>query len=59
MEDLRNAGVDKMVDPNIGWNVEIANYEGVYPHSHTKFMIVDGKLMVGAGFNFGHLHFPL
>ena len=59
MEDLRNAGVDKMVDPNIGWKVEIANYEGVYPHSHTKFMIVDGKLMVGAGFNFGYLHFPL
>lgn len=58
IEDLRNAGVDKMVDSNLGWNVEIANYEGVYPHSHTKFLVVDGTLAVGAGFNYGHLHFP-
>lgn len=58
IEDLRNAGVDKMVDSNIGWNVEVANYEGVYPHSHTKFMIVDGRLVIGAGFNYGYLHFP-
>ncbi|GAH45759.1 unnamed protein product, partial [marine sediment metagenome] len=58
MNDLRIAGVDKMVDPNIGWNVEVANYEGVFPHSHTKFIVVDGKLSVGAGFNFGYLHFP-
>jgi phosphatidylserine/phosphatidylglycerophosphate/cardiolipin synthase-like enzyme len=58
MEDLRNAGVDKMVDSNIGWNVEVANYEGVYPHSHTKFIVIDGKIAVGAGFNYGYLHFP-
>ena len=56
--DLRNAGVDKMVDPDIGWKVELANYEGVYPHSHTKFMVIDGKISVGAGFNFGYLHYP-
>jgi phosphatidylserine/phosphatidylglycerophosphate/cardiolipin synthase-like enzyme len=58
IDDLRNAGVDKMVDSDIGWNVEIANYEGVYPHSHTKFLVVDGKIAVGAGFNYGYLHFP-
>lgn len=58
IEDLRNAGVDKMIDPNIGWKVEVANYEGVYPHSHTKFMVVDGKSVVGAGFNYGYLHLP-
>jgi len=58
MDDLRNAGVDKMVDPNIGWKVEVANYEGVYPHSHTKFIVVDGKIAIGAGFNYGYLHFP-
>jgi cardiolipin synthase len=58
IEDLRNAGVDKMVDSNIGWNVEVANYEGVYPHSHTKFIVVDGRIAIGAGFNYGYLHFP-
>jgi phosphatidylserine/phosphatidylglycerophosphate/cardiolipin synthase-like enzyme len=58
IEDLRNAGVEEMVDPNIGWKVEVANYEGVYPHSHTKFMVIDGKIVVGAGFNFGYLHYP-
>ena len=58
IEDLRNAGVDKMVDQNIGWKIEVANYKGVYPHSHTKFMVVDGKLAVGAGFNYGYLHLP-
>jgi phosphatidylserine/phosphatidylglycerophosphate/cardiolipin synthase-like enzyme len=58
IEDLRTAGVEKMVDANLGWKVEIANYEGVYPHSHTKFLVVDGKIVVGAGFNYGHLHFP-
>ncbi len=50
MEDLRNAGVDRMIDPDIGWKVEVANFDGVYPHSHTKFMVVDGKIVVGAGF---------
>lgn len=58
IEDLRNAGVEVMVDSNIGWKVEVANYEGVYPHSHTKFMVIDGKNVVGAGFNFGYLHYP-
>ncbi len=58
INDLRAAGVDKMVDPEIGWKVEVANYEGVFPHSHTKFLIIDGKVVVGAGFNYGYLHFP-
>jgi phosphatidylserine/phosphatidylglycerophosphate/cardiolipin synthase-like enzyme len=58
LEDLRHAGVDKMVDSDLGWKVEVANYEGVYPHSHTKFMIIDGKTMVASGYNYGYLHFP-
>jgi phosphatidylserine/phosphatidylglycerophosphate/cardiolipin synthase-like enzyme len=55
--DLREAGVEKMVDPQIGWRLEIANYAGVYPHSHTKFLVVDGRLVMAAGFNYGYLHF--
>lgn len=58
LENLRTAGVDKMVDSDIGWKVEVANYEGVYPHSHTKFMIIDGKITVASGYNYGYLHFP-
>jgi phosphatidylserine/phosphatidylglycerophosphate/cardiolipin synthase-like enzyme len=58
INDLRKAGVDKMVDSEIGWKVEVANFEGVYPHSHTKFLIIDGKIAMAAGFNYGYLHFP-
>jgi phosphatidylserine/phosphatidylglycerophosphate/cardiolipin synthase-like enzyme len=58
LENLRAAGVDKMVDSDLGWKVEVANFEGVYPHSHTKFMIIDGKTMVASGYNYGYLHFP-
>lgn len=58
MEDLRKAGLEKLVDEEIGWRVEIANYAGTYPHAHTKFMVVDGAILVGAGFNYGYLHLP-
>lgn len=58
IDDLRHAGVDKMVDSEIGWKVEIANFEGTFPHSHTKFMIVDGKRVIASGYNYGYLHFP-
>jgi phosphatidylserine/phosphatidylglycerophosphate/cardiolipin synthase-like enzyme len=55
--DFRNAGVDKLVDPEIGWRLEIANFPGTYPHSHTKFLVVDGKTIMSAGFNYGYFHF--
>lgn len=56
--DLREAGVEKMVDPGIGWRLEVANFPGTYPHSHTKFMVIDGSYVAGAGFNYGYLHLP-
>jgi len=56
--DMREAGVEKMVDPEIGWRLEVANFPGAYPHSHTKFMVVDGKRATSAGFNYGYLHLP-
>jgi phosphatidylserine/phosphatidylglycerophosphate/cardiolipin synthase-like enzyme len=59
IEDLRRAGVDKMEDPAIGWKLEVANFRGSYPHSHTKFMVVDGKELIAAGFNISWLHYPL
>ena len=55
--DFRDAGVEKMVDPEIGWRLEVANFPGTYPHSHTKFVVVDGKTVTSAGYNYGYLHF--
>jgi phosphatidylserine/phosphatidylglycerophosphate/cardiolipin synthase-like enzyme len=58
LSDLREAGVEKMVDPAIGWRLEVANFPGTYPHSHTKFIVIDGKQVTGVGFNYGYLHLP-
>ena len=55
--DLKAAGVEKMVDEEIGWRIEVANFPGTYPHSHTKFLIVDGKTSGSLGFNYSYLHF--
>jgi phosphatidylserine/phosphatidylglycerophosphate/cardiolipin synthase-like enzyme len=57
LEDLREAGVEEMVNPDIGWQLEVANFSGTYPHSHSKFLVLDGKTLLGAGFNYGYLHF--
>jgi cardiolipin synthase len=59
LADLRNAGVDKMIDPDIGWRLEVADFEGAMPHSHTKFMVVDGKSALIAGFNMEYVHYPV
>jgi hypothetical protein len=57
IKDLKAVGVEKMVDPEIGWRVEVANYPGVYPHSHNKMFVVDGKLAGALGFNYNYIHF--
>jgi hypothetical protein len=57
IKDLKTVGVEKMVDPEIGWRVEVANYSGVYPHSHNKMFIIDGKLAGSLGFNYNYIHF--
>ena len=53
---MRFAGVPTMSDPEIGWNLEVANYDGSWPHGHTKMVVIDGKTAVAAGFNFQHKH---
>lgn len=58
ISDLRAAGVEEMVDPAIGWRLEVANFPGTYPHSHTKFVVIDGRQVTSAGFNYGYLHLP-
>ena len=57
LRDLKAAGVDEMVNEEIGWKVEVANFEGTYPHSHTKFMVIDGKKVLGMGFNYNYVHY--
>ena len=57
IKDLKTVGVEKMVDPEIGWRVEVANYPGVYPHSHNKMLVVDGKQAASLGFNYNYIHF--
>lgn len=59
LADLRDAGVSEMVNPEIGWRLEVANFPGTYPHSHTKFVVVDGRTVAGVGFNYGYLHLPI
>ena len=58
LADLREAGVEEMVNPEIGWKLEVANFDGTFPHSHTKFFVIDGELLMAAGFNYGYLHYP-
>ena len=58
IDDLRNAGVEKMEDPEVGWKLEVANFSGSYPHSHTKFIVIDGRQLMSAGFNVSWLHYP-
>jgi len=59
ISDLREAGIEKMIDPEIGWRLEVANFPGTYPHSHSKFVVVDGKQVLGVGYNFGYFHLPV
>lgn len=57
LEDLRAAGLPELVNEALGWRVEIADFDGRWPHMHTKMMIVDGKTVMAAGFNYSYLHF--
>ncbi|MFN2233893.1 MAG: hypothetical protein ACK2U1_06655, partial [Anaerolineales bacterium] len=53
---MRYAGLPTMSDPEIGWKLEIANFDGSWPHGHTKMVVIDGKTTVAAGFNYQHKH---
>jgi hypothetical protein len=59
IEDIRDAGVDEMTNPKIGWNLQVADYKGALPHSHTKMLIVDGKTVVAAGYNMTYEHYSI
>jgi phosphatidylserine/phosphatidylglycerophosphate/cardiolipin synthase-like enzyme len=56
LDDLKAAGLPALSDAELGWKVEIANFDGQFPHGHTKFMVVDGKTAVANGYNYSYLH---
>ncbi|NJN53951.1 MAG: hypothetical protein HC804_03855 [Anaerolineae bacterium] len=56
LADLRTAGLPELMNEEMGWQVEIADFDGQWPHMHTKIMIVDGKAMMAAGYNYSYLH---
>ena len=56
MQDLNNAGLPELVNEELGWKVEVANFDGAWPHAHSKFVVVDGKTAMSAGFNYSYLH---
>jgi phosphatidylserine/phosphatidylglycerophosphate/cardiolipin synthase-like enzyme len=58
LQDLHDAGVPEMENEEIGWKLEVADFSGAWPHAHSKFVIVDGKTTVAAGFNYSYLHLP-
>jgi phosphatidylserine/phosphatidylglycerophosphate/cardiolipin synthase-like enzyme len=51
INDLKEAGLEKMIDPELGWRVEVGNFAGRWPHSHVKTLIIDGVTVVASGFN--------
>ena len=58
ISDLHAAGVPELKNDEIGWNLEVANFSGSWPHSHTKLMVVDGKTVQSVGYNMQHTHLP-
>ncbi|GAB4427494.1 MAG: hypothetical protein Kow0031_07570 [Anaerolineae bacterium] len=58
-DDLQAAGLPELRNDDIGWKVEVANYSGSWPHSHTKTLIVDGAVVQSAGFNMQYSHLPV
>lgn len=59
LEDLHSSGMYRLVDEEIGWEVEVANFDGTWPHGHTKFIVVDGREVIAAGYNYSYLHFDI
>ncbi len=57
LADLQSAGLPELVNEEIGWRLEIADFDGQWPHMHTKIMLVDGRTMMAAGYNYSYLHF--
>ena len=59
MQDLKDAGVPEMVNEDIGWHLEVGDFDGAWPHAHSKFVVIDGKTAAAAGFNYSYLHLPV
>ena len=58
MDVLQKAGLPELENPELGWKVELANFDGQNPHSHAKFLVIDGEKVMSGGFNYSYLHYP-
>lgn len=58
LDDLRQSGVP-LSDASARWRIELGNYDGTFPHSHVKLLVIDGQTLMMAGFNYGYMHYPL
>ena len=56
MDVLQKAGLPELENSQLGWKVELANFDGQNPHSHAKFIVIDGRMVTSAGFNYSYLH---
>ncbi len=56
LDVLKKAGLPELENPELGWKVELANFDGQNPHSHAKFIVIDGRMVTAAGFNYSYLH---
>ncbi len=56
LDVLQKAGLPELENPQLGWKVELANFDGQNPHSHAKFLVIDGRMVTAAGFNYSYLH---
>jgi hypothetical protein len=56
--DLVAGGLPELQNDEIGWKVEVGNFSGSWPHSHTKMMVVDGKTAQTVGYNMQYSHLP-
>jgi len=56
LDVLKKAGLPELENPDLGWKVELANFDGQNPHSHAKFIVIDGRIVTAAGFNYSYLH---
>jgi len=59
LEDLSDEGISEMTNPDLGWKLEVANFRGQIPHSHSKILVIDGITAVAAGFNMSYAHFDV
>jgi phosphatidylserine/phosphatidylglycerophosphate/cardiolipin synthase-like enzyme len=56
LDDLLRLGVP-LQDARVGWTLTLLNYR-YFPHSHVKLLVIDGRDLTVAGYNYTDWHLP-